>query len=48
MSQPAVRRAKKPTPNGKAPNPGGGVGREKRVMRMVPGGNPAPQAVSFG
>ena len=31
-----------------APNPGGGVGREKRVMRMVPGGNPAPQAMSFG
>ena len=32
----------------KAPNPGGGVGREKRVMRMVPGGKPAPQAMSFG
>jgi hypothetical protein len=22
----------------KAPNPGGGVGRKKRVMRMMPGG----------
>jgi hypothetical protein len=31
-----------------APNPGGGVGREKRVMRMVPGGKPAPQTMSFG
>jgi len=32
----------------KAPNPGGGVGRKKRVMRMVPGGKPAPRAMSFG
>jgi hypothetical protein len=39
---------REPDAERKAPNPGGGVGREKRVMRMVPGGNPAPQAMSFG
>ena len=32
---------KRPPDKRKAPNPGGGVGRKKRVMRIVPGGKPA-------
>ena len=31
----------------KAPNPGGGVGRKKRVMRIVPGGKPALRSDVF-
>ena len=39
LAKPALK--SKSWPKRKAPNSGGGVGREKRVMRIVPGGKPA-------